>query len=153
MVPIPGTIEADGTINRSEEGYGSACVVFQKTKNKDSAIQFVMWWTSEIAQTRYGREMESLMGPAARQSVANQKAFANLPWSSSEIKNLKLQWDQVKEQAEIPGSYFVSRNLNNAMIETIFENGNVLATLEKYNKYINEEISRKRIEFGMDKGE
>lgn len=151
MVPIPGIENSDGLINHSEEGYGSASIVFNKAKNIEGAKDFVIWWTGKIAQTRYSREMESLMGPAARQTTANIEAFEQLPWSSSEIKMLKLQWDQVIEQPEIPGSYFVSRNLNNAMIETIFENGNTLATLEKYNKYINEEISRKRIEFTKDK--
>lgn len=150
MVPIPGIKRPDGSVNRSEEGYGSACVVFSKAKNQQAAKNFVFWWTGEDAQVRYAREMESLMGPAARQTVANQKAFENLPWSARELAMLKLQWSQVVEQPEIPGSYFVSRNLNNAMIETIFEGGNSLATLEKYNKYINEEIERKRIEFGLD---
>ncbi|MHB1454531.1 MAG: extracellular solute-binding protein [Saccharofermentanales bacterium] len=150
MVPIPGVRMPDGRINRAEEGYGSACVVFSKAVNQQAAKNFVFWWTGEDAQVRYAREMESLMGPAARQTVANQKAFGNLPWSARELAMLELQWAQVVEQPEIPGSYFVSRNLNNAMIETIFEGGNSLATLEKYNKYINEEIERKRIEFGLD---
>ena len=150
MRPIPGVKREDGSIDRSEEGYGSACIVFDKTRNKEGARQFVYWWTSNEAQTRFAREMESLMGPAARQTVANLDAFENLPWSASELSHLKIQREQIVEQPEIPGSYFVSRNLNNAIIETIFENGNSLATLEKYNKYINEEIKRKRIEFDLD---
>ncbi len=150
MVPIPGIRRPDGSVDRSEEGYGSSCVVFRKAQNQDGAMDFVFWWTGRDAQTRYAREMESLMGPAARLPAANTKTLADLPWSFSELSMLQLQGGQVREQPEIPGSYFVSRNLNNALIETIFEGGNALATLEKYNKYINEEIRRKRIEFGLE---
>lgn len=153
MTMIPGTKMEDGSIHRGEEGYGSGCVIFNNVENEQDAFDFVKWWTSEEAQVRYGREMESLMGPAARQPTANIKAFEKLPWSAMESKVLKEQWMSVKEQPEIPGSYFVSRNLNNAIIETLYENGNALATLEKYNKYINEEITRKRIEFGLNGGE
>lgn len=150
MAPIPGKRMPDGSINRSEEAFGLSSIVFSDAKNMDGALDYVIWWTSHEPQARYGREMESLMGPAARIPTANINAFEDLPWSASEMEMLKIQWEQIVEQPEIPGSYFVSRNLNNAIIETVFEGGNPLATLEKYNKYINEEIRRKRIEFGME---
>jgi len=153
MTMIPGTIKEDGTIDYSEEAYGNACVIFKGVKNKDDAFEFVKWWTGAEAQTRYCREMESLMGPAARQPTANLKAFQTLSWSAKELAVLEKQRSYIVEQPEIPGSYFVSRNLNNAIIETIYDGGNPLATLEKYNKYINEEIERKRLEFGLGGGE
>ena len=53
------------------------------------------------------------------------------------------------EQPMIPGSYFMARNLNNAVVDAVYNNTNPLATLQKYNEYINEEIARKRKEFGM----
>ena len=150
MAPIPGIKNPDGTINRAEEAFGMSSIVFSDTENKQGALDYVLWWKGKEPQARYGREMESLMGPAARIPTANRQAFEDLPWSASEIEMLKTQWEQIVEQPEIPGSYFVSRNLNNSIIETVFEGGNPLATLEKYNKYINEEIRRKRIEFGME---
>jgi len=150
MAPVPGIRMPDGSINRAQEAFGISSIVFSSAENKQGSLDYILWWTGHEPQVRYGREMESLMGPAARIPTANKKAFEELPWSATEIEMLKIQWNQIVEQPEIPGSYFVSRNLNNAIIETVFEGGNPLATLEKYNKYINEEIRRKRIEFGME---
>ncbi len=150
MRPIPGVLRPDGTVDRGEEGYGSACVAFGKVADPEAAFSFLRWWTGAEAQARFGREMESLMGPAARHPTANLAAFEQMPWSAEEARRLTAQRAQLREQPEIPGSYFVSRNLTNAVVETVFEGRNILETLEKYNKYINEEIRRKRLEFGME---
>ena len=150
MKPIFGIRNEDGTINNSCEGDGSAAIVFKNAPRPDDAAAFVNWWVGEQAQTLYAREMESVLGPAARLTTANRKAFENLPWSTAEKRSLNAQWDSVIEQPVIPGSYFMSRSLNNAVMEAVYENGNPLATLQKYNKAINAEMARKRQEFGLE---
>ena len=50
----------------------------------------------------------------------------------------------------IPASYAVTRNIMNAFRETINEKANPRDTLIWYNKDINEEITRKRRELGLD---
>ena len=94
--------------------------------------------------------MESILGPAARHTTANRRAFENLAWSASEQKHLVSQWNKVVEQPVIPGAYFMSRSLNNAVMEAVYDNGNPRAVLQKYNKDINQEIQRKRKEFKLD---
>ena len=153
MTPVPGTVQKDDTVDNREEGYGMGCVVFSKVAEKnreDDAFQLVKWWAGSSVHTRYGREMESILGPAGRYATANLKAFENMPWSASEEKVLKSQWNNVVEQPEIPGSYFLSRNLANATIEAVYDGTNPLKTLKKYNDYINEELERKRTELGLE---
>ena len=150
MKPVFGVEQEDGSINNAVEGDGSAAIIFSKVSSPDNAYAFVEWWTGEEAQTLYAREMESILGPAARHPTANMRAFENLSWSPDEQEMLLEQWAKVQEQPVIPGFYFMARNLNNAVVETVYNNGNPLATLQKYNKIINQEITRKRQEFHLD---
>ena len=51
---------------------------------------------------------------------------------------------------EIPGGYYVSRNLDNAFKAVYYDNENYREALSYWNKQINREIERKRSEFGLD---
>lgn len=150
MRPVFGVRQEDGSVNNRVEGDGSGAIAFSHVKNPEDAFTFLRWWTGEEAQTLYAREMESILGPAARHTTANRRAFENLAWSASEQKHLVSQWDKVVEQPVIPGAYFMSRSLNNAVMEAVYDNGNPRAVLQKYNKDINQEIQRKRKEFKLD---
>ena len=56
------------------------------------------WWLSEEIQTQYGKEMEGLMGEAARYPTANVKAFANLPWPTDDYEALEEQFKKRKKE-------------------------------------------------------
>ncbi|MBS1327891.1 MAG: hypothetical protein HP041_07860 [Oscillospiraceae bacterium] len=51
---------------------------------------------------------------------------------------------------QVPASYYISRNLYNAFRRVTLSGGNPREMLFKYNSAINQEIERKRIEFGLD---
>lgn len=150
IAPVPGTLKPDGTIDRTIGGNGSAIVIFKFTKNLEASWKFVDWWTSTETQVRYGRELEALMGPAARYNSANVEAVSYLPWPSSDYKKLSEQWQHVKEIPIIPGSYYTSRHLDNAFKEVYIQGELPREALTKYVKEINKEIRKKREEFGLD---
>ena len=148
MVPIPGTPDGNGNIDTSEVSFGLSCFIFNKNEEKkDAAWEFLKWWTSTEIQTKYGMEIETLVGPSGRYNTANKEAFKNLPWSAKEQEMLMSQWENVKNNMQIPGSYYISRNINNAFRSAVYELKNPREVLNKYNKYINEEIARKSKEF------
>lgn len=151
MLPIPGTRESDGTINRSEGASGSAAVILKNGKDHDAAWEFLKWWTSAEVQERFGRELETLMGPSARYATANVEAFSNLPWSREDLSNLLIQWEQVREVPEVPGGYYTARSIDNAFREVTFDYRNPREAFVYHNRKINEEIRSKRLEFGLDK--
>ena len=153
MVPIPGTQRADGTIDRSEAASGTASVLLSAAEDPDSAWAFLRWWLSTDTQSQYGREIEAVLGAAGRYNPANVKALESLPWSTAELKVLRLQWESVKEIPEIPGGYYTSRNVDNAFKAVIYNNTNPREALNYYNKQINAEILRKREEFGLEGGD
>lgn len=149
MAPIPGTLQEDGTIDRSGAATMTASIMFEKGKDNSDGWEFMKWWSSADVQAMYGLELESLMGPSARYATANIEAFGKLPWSSEEYDSLMEQWGEVKAVPEVPGSYYTPRGLQNAFRTAVFDFENPYETLFKENKDINEEIDRKLNEFGL----
>lgn len=154
---LPGIQNEDGTINNTTASTGLACMMMKKTKDKNSSWEFMKWWLSEEIQTQYGKEMEGLMGEAARYPTANVKAFANLPWPTDDYEALEEQFKNVKGIPQVPGSYYTWRNVNNAFYSVVVAEDDKLMqpreALNEYVEYIDAEITNKRQEFGMTTAE
>ena len=95
-------------------------------------------------------EIEQNMGAAARFPTANVAAFDQLPWTKTQADNLKEQWQAVTDVPQIPGNYYITRNVSFAFRAVVLKNQNERETLYKYNKEINKEIERKREEFSLN---
>jgi ABC-type glycerol-3-phosphate transport system substrate-binding protein len=153
---VPGTRREDGTIDRSVPGgivdmsSGAAAIILSSAKNKEDAWEFLKWWTSAETQLRYGRELESLLGPAARYPTANVEAMSNLPWTVEELDKLFQQWSYVRGVPEVPGGYMVGRHLDNAFRKVVLHKAEPRKTLLDYARVVNEEITVKRREFGLE---
>jgi len=147
FAPIPGTVREDGTLDRSQSSNGTACIILKDTDYPEEAWEFIKWWTSDEVQELFGREIEALVGPAARYDTANKNAFEKLPWTKAQADSLKEQWKHVKNNYQIPGNYYISRNLLNAFRSVVYDFNNPRVVLNKYNIEMNKEIKRKRIEF------
>jgi len=147
IAPIPGTPDEQGNVNRSETANGTACIILGDTKQADRAYEFLKWWVSAEVQGRFGIELEQNMGPAARYPTANVKAFDMLPWNKEQSESLMEQWKNVTDIPQIPGNYYISRNISFAFRAVVFQRGNERESLYKYNKEINKEIARKTKEF------
>ncbi len=150
MVPLPGTAREDGSIDKSVNASGTASVIFKNTDNPEAAWKFIFWWTDTDAQLRYATEMESVMGVSARQTPANTAALNGMNWSKSELSALQTQMSFVRELAEIPGGYIVTRNLANAFNDTVVSGKNPRASLEKWADRTTTEVKRKQKEFGIE---
>ena len=90
------------------------------------------------------------MGSSARFQTANKVAFEGLPWSADEADILREQWSWTEQVPEIPGGYFVTRHITNAARRIYNESQDPRETLLDYTDTINEEITKKRIEFGLE---
>ena len=152
---VPGTLKADGTVDRTVASGGSACVMMDASKEKEAAWEFLKWWTMAETQTLYGREMESLMGAAARVPTANIAAFQNLPWPVADREALESQFAFTRGIPQVPGGYFTYRNVGNAFYRVTTKTDTVSPREELMDKIIliNDEIRYKRIEFGLPLGD
>ena len=147
---LPGTEREDGTIDRSGNSWGTCSMMLQNSDNKEKAWKFLKWWASAETQIRFGRELESVMGSSARYATANVKAFEGLAWSSKQMEVLKQQWAWTKGTPEVAGSYYTTRHLVNAVRRVINVNEDPRETLLDYARTINDELYKKRQEFGME---
>lgn len=147
MLPLPGTVREDGTVDRSVDASGTANVITANAKDTDAAWRFLSWWSQADSQSRFARELEMQMGEAARYSTANTEAFQTLGWSKNNRSVIEAQRKWAKVMPQPPGNYIVARNLAN-MFVAVTENGeNIRKTLIEYTADINTELGRKRAEF------
>lgn len=73
-----------------------------------------------------------------------------LPWPTDIAAALSDQWEYVRGVPEVAGGYYVGRNIDNAIKSVINENKNAREILLDYVEDINEEITVKRREFGLE---
>ena len=116
----------------------------------DASWQFVQWWTSAGTQTSYARDIESDIGTLGRYTSANREAFELSNWSLNEQQTMNEQWNHVVELPEIPGGYYVSRNLDNAFRAVVLSGNDARESLFYWTSSTNEEIARKRHEMGLN---
>lgn len=150
MIPIPGMKRQDGTIDRSTGATGTASIILKDAVNKEDAWTFIKWFNRPEIQSQFVSELENEMGVLGRRVPANLISFESTNWSRAEQEMLTEQWKQVQEIPELPGGYYTSRNVDNAFREVVFQMGNARESLFYWNKDINEEIKRKRYEFGVE---
>lgn len=149
MSMIPGVKTASGSINHASAANGTAGIILKNAKDKETAWKFLQWWNQPEVQSQFARELENEMGVFGRRTPANLQAFATTNWTRKEQDTLLEQWKQVQEVPELPGGYYTSRNIDNAFRRVVFKWENPRESLYYWNKQIDDEITRKRYEFGV----
>lgn len=144
---VPGTENEDGTINYSVAGSGTGCSIVEKSSKKEQAWEFLKWWTDAETQTRYNNNLQSILGMIGRTAVSNVEAFNSLAWDKDDLAVLNSQWEQVKEVPEVPGSYDVTRSIDQAYWEVIEDGAKVKDAVTKWSKTADLEIARKIEEY------
>lgn len=150
MTSVPGTEQADGTIDNSVTVGGAGCCIMSAAENPDACWEFLKWWTSAEVQYQYGVELESTLGEGARYTAANIETISMLPWTAEERNVILDQLDNLVGLPEIPGGYMTGRNVGFAISKVYNKNTDARDTLRSYIDAINEEISLKREEFHLD---
>jgi ABC-type glycerol-3-phosphate transport system substrate-binding protein len=149
IAPMPGVKQADGTVARWAAGGQTAGFIYKNTKHPKEAWQFLKWLVSADTQQRYGSELEALNGIQFRWNTANIEAFTRLPWPKEDEQVILEQWRWYKEVPNLPGSYFLTRELNNAWNRTVVDGMNDRESLEEAIVNIDREMARKDQEFGF----
>ena len=148
---VPGTVQEDGSIDRTAHTAGLCCMMIKTDDEKvrNNAWEFMKWWVSADAQVRFGREMESVLGASARYQTANRDALRRLAWSNEQLAVLEEQMSHTHGFPEIAGGYSTTRHMTNAIRRVITTKEDPRETLLTYARTINEEIRIKRQEFNL----
>lgn len=158
MAPVPGTIDENGKLNRTEESSGlTASIIIKSIANSEKKRQqeqedswtFIKWWTSAEIAAQYGKRVEMAIGPVARYTTANLEAFDMIGWDHEHAVVIKEQRASVKEIPEVVGGYYVSRMVTNAFRSVTNNYSNQREMLFYYDDQINNEIWRKRYEYNF----
>jgi ABC-type glycerol-3-phosphate transport system substrate-binding protein len=150
IAPIPGTQKRNGIIDRSTSSVVTGSILLRQAEekgNENEAFEFMLWWTGSNAQTIFSQKIEATMGIAARNTPANKLAFEKIGWTQAEAQKLTEQWQWVKSIPQVPGGYLLNRSLTNAVRRAVDNREESRRMFSVYNKEINDELERKRLEF------
>ena len=143
MTTIPGTVQADGSINNASAGSGTACSILKSAKCPESAWEFLKWWTRSDTQLAYSNSLESILGPVGRVAPSTVETLEGMAWDSDMYDALIDAWTNTTEIREVPGSYYVSRSLDFAFWNAASMNVNPKDTLQTWGEEADNEIKRK----------
>lgn len=149
MVPIPGTKDKNGNINNTAVGNSTFSVIMRSSEHKQASWEFLKWFMSSDVQSDYAIRMESILGTCAKVDSANIEALSKMTWSSSEYREFFTQMENIDSVPQVPGGYYLSRIFGFAFNRVYNKNENPKEVLRDYIKEINDELTRKRAEFGL----
>ncbi len=165
FVPLPGHVRVDENgneyIDNSAMATVTGCVMIKNNKLKNEsklneqsrkqacAWEFMRWYTGSEFQADYANEIVSILGIAARPATANKEALYSLPWTAEERNSIAEQFEHLAAVPNHPGSYYLARYVNFAFLDAYNEGKDASDALLEYVSVIDDELSRRRQEFGM----
>ncbi len=118
MPEIPGIAEEDGSINNICSGAGTGASIMKSSKNKDAASNSSSGGRQAKLSMGYYSDVEAILGETGRVGTANKNTLPRLVWEDNEIEVITSQWSKLREIPEVPGSYYVSRSIDQAFWAT-----------------------------------
>jgi len=150
FAPVPGFESADSTINNTSIVSGTATMLLKNAKNIKGGWEFIKWFSSAEIQSIYGRELESKLGTSGRYTSANKKALLESCWNKEELSIITEQLELVSAVEQVPGGYYLTRNLDNAFRNAVYYDKKPMDVMFDYVYKINGELTDKRKELGLD---
>lgn len=147
---VPGTYDADGTLDRWQAGTQTGAVMFKTTDEREiRAWDFLQWWLSTDTQILFADDMESYYGEEFRWFSANLDVIKTQAWPEDAKKVLLAQMAWYKQLPMVPGgSYMTSRELWNAWTRIVIDKKNYRSEIEEAVEDITLELSIKQREMG-----
>ena len=146
MYPIPATVLQDGSRSNASDAMGTANIILNSCKETKAAFEFISWWTSADSQEHYGHAIENILGDSGRYLTANTEAISRLDWTDEQLKAILAQQKTVCDIPEIPGSYIITRNIQNIFYDIINNGAVVRESLLRYSDIIDAELESKKAE-------
>ena len=147
----PGTIQEDGTIDRSVCGCAEASVIFKSDSEREQkAWKFIKWWSSTETQAEFGQTIQISYGDDYIWPTANMDAFKELPLPADHKQVIRDTAKNVVDVARVPGTYLLEREVSNAFNDVTVNGDNLQSRIDKAVKSVNHEFDRKLEEFGYN---
>jgi ABC-type glycerol-3-phosphate transport system substrate-binding protein len=150
---VPGTVQEDGTVNKSIVTTMNSIVIMMDAADRgtdQAGFDFIKWWMSGDIQGQYANELVALLGPAGKYATANMDAFNDMSWTANELQEIHNQFANLKGVPEMPGSYIIARNVEFAFLDVYNNDAMPSEALQDYTNTINSEFARKREELSRE---
>ena len=147
---LPGTPQADGSINYDAMLTVTSCMMLKNTTKPEQAWKFMAWYTDSDFQISYSNEVVATMGTAEKHNTANVEALGELPWSAEEYAAIDDQMHHLSAVTRYPGTYILNRYVEFAFLDVYNNNADAATSLLSHVNTINKEVNRKRTEFGLE---
>ncbi|MBB6729556.1 extracellular solute-binding protein [Cohnella zeiphila] len=152
IAPLPGIEQPDGQVARWSPQGLSAAMIMKKSDRKDEAWEFLKWWTSDEVQARYAKDIESFYGLEYRWNTANTGAMRTLNWPDDDLQAIREQARWAKNMPNVPGFYFLGREMDFAWNDTVFNNVPAEEALEDAETALQREMDSRQRDFGIGNG-
>ena len=153
IAPLPGVVGNDGNICNLSTGAGTADVIIAGTGREKQAWEFLKWWTSKDIQLSFSENLESVLGAVGRVETANVEALSGMSWSTADRNIILSQWSNVEEVREIPGSYYLTRALDQAFWNVTNGTSSSKDAVLEWSLVADNEIKRKINEYSVKEAE
>ena len=150
MLPVPGTVREDGSVDQTTVATFTGTVMMADTKKPNEAWEFMKWWSSDETQDAFGKRLEAVVGTASRYNTANKNAIARVQWDPDMRESMRKQVEMLREYPEVPGGYFTSRLFNFAFRSIVYDSQDVRESMNDVANDISLEIKNKRDEYGIE---
>lgn len=150
---FPGT-NIDDKVNYDVTGLSQPIIMFDKSKVKNEAWEWIKWWMSSDTQILYEKTLLSSYGKEYMWNSANIEAFNNANINSEHKEIIIKEIKNIRNIPMVPGYYMMERELSNIWNKVVFQGISVRNAVDEAMVLIKREMNRKNIEFGfMDKKE
>lgn len=145
---MPGYENSEGEVERFSSGGAESAIMFESSEDQEDAWQFMQWWLSASVQQEFGTNLQMTYGNEYMWNSANQKAFQELPWPSTDKNVILAQSEWIEEVPRVLGSYMTEREVSNVYNSVVVDGKNLRKAIDLSTKRINRETLRKLEEFG-----
>ncbi len=148
--PLPGTMDETGKIDNTSVSSVSAICMIHGCDNIEDTWTFMKWQVGTDCQAMYANEMVAILGDSAKHPTANRFALEKLTWTKAELAEIQRQFLTLEAVPNYPGAYIVGRYTNFAFLAAYNDMADPSNEILGYINIINDEITRKREEFGLE---
>ena len=154
IAPVPGLYNSQGEFRRDTVISVSSNFIVrnmvEQRGNIDAAWEFLKWFTSDAVQESFAVEAEAYWGNNWRYLSANINTFERLGWGRDLWPVLQESLDWTIAIPQVPGGYIAGREVRNAFLGVVTDNKNPIDAIFLARDQINNELTIKRREFGLE---
>ena len=147
-VLYPGTVDGESNISNLQMATVKGDVILNEEK-AEMCWEFLKWKSSTDIQVGLSENYEMALGRSERLMTANKEAFSRLGWSEEMLSLIEKSENNLCAIPSVPGSYYVTRHISNAISRVIYNSEVPGDALLKYAAIIDSEIEYKTEWFGL----